>query len=896
MSADSLRTSFLKFFESKGHRVVSSSPVVPEGDPTLLFTNAGMNQFKDVLLGLEKRDYNRATSSQKCIRAGGKHNDLDEVGKNSRHLTFFEMLGNWSFGDYWKKESIIWAWEMVTEVMKLDKEHLYVSVYRDDDESWAIWNEVVGLAPERIIRLGNLEEGDDENFWSMGPTGPCGPCTEIYVDHFPESAPPRWEEGFDEHRYMEIWNLVFMQYDRSEDGEFTPLPIQSVDTGMGMERALTLLEGVDHVFHTSVFAPILERTAQLLGLEDDSVALRTHDNFPAFCVIADHIRTLAFCVSEGATFSNEGRGYVLRRILRRAVRYGRELGFEGPFLHEVASAVVAGFGEVYPELRLKAAETKTLIRQEEERFFRTLDRGIALFEELVEETVVKGARSLPGAGVFKLYDTFGFPPDLTRIMAEERDLEVDEDEFERAMEAQRERSRAADHRYEEKGEWIILREGAADSFSGYDAHKVETDVLRYQVGDKGVDICLSTTPFYSEAGGQVGDTGYIEVHGPGGAHARFKVNDTQKTTAGITHHCELVDGLISADIMRGAVTAEIDSARRQEITCNHTATHLLHGGLHAIVSKTAFQRGSLVAPERLRFDFALDRPVTKDELEALELFVNRRIDANLPVEINDGVTLEAAEAMGAMMIFGEKYGDTVRVVNIPGLESYDGDSGQAASIELCGGDHVKSTGDIRWFRIVSESGVAAGVRRIEAVTSKRAFDLARDERALIASLSDELRVPSNQVQARVAGLQSELKATQKALQDSERQLAVERAGSMLQDAVEHNGVQVLAREVEGADRQTLLALADSLRERASDSKLAIALAADIDGKPALLVALSDGLISATKLKAPALLKEIAGHIGGRGGGRPHLAQAGGSDVAGIPAALEAFAAAVARGA
>ena len=882
MTPDQLRDSYIRFFEARGHRHVPSSPVIPEGDPTLLFTNAGMNQFKDVLLGRERRDYSRAVNAQKCIRAGGKHNDLDEVGRDGRHLTFFEMLGNWSFGDYYKHDAIRWAWDYVTTELGLDRSRLYVSVYKDDDESWDIWHRDVGVPADHIVRLGDVEQGDEENFWSMGPTGPCGPCTEIYYDHHPEHGAVPWEPGFDDERFLEIWNLVFMEFDRAEDGSLSPLPMKSVDTGMGLDRVAAVIEGVDNVFHTPIFAGILENIERLRTGEDVPAGharqLISRDDFTTYCVIADHIRTLTFSICDGGTFSNEGRGYVLRRILRRAVRFGRNLGFNGPFLCRLVPAVVESFGHVYPELRLKQREAATILENEEARFFRTLDRGIALFEDVAAQAVATDARTIAGDVVFKLYDTFGFPIDLTEIMAEEKGLAVDRDGYERAMNEQRERSRSADDRYQDAGEWTTLIEGAADRFVGYDRHTAETRVLRFRQGPNSdvVEVCLQESPFYAESGGQVGDTGTLTFRDSGLVLA---VHDTQRTTAGITLFCRVQDGVLGPDTTTGPVDATVDLERRRLISYNHTATHLLHAALHRFVSDKAFQAGSLVAPDRLRFDFSHDGPVRREQLDEIEAWVNARIQENTALSILTDVPLPEAEAMGAMMIFGEKYGERVRVVTIPGT-----------SAELCGGIHAPDTASIGWFRIVSESGVAAGVRRIEAVTNQGAYQLAGEERAIVERLASRLRVPAHQLEERIQRMQEDRRDLERQIDALTRQQAGDLA-SRLVDSTEPVGpARLLAERVDVPDRDALLQLADSVRDRLADTVVGL-LCAVIDDKPAVVVLVAEALTRSHGVKAGDLVNIAAAAVGGRGGGRPTLAQAGGSDVAGIPDAIARFRAA-----
>jgi len=875
--SERLREDFLEFFKGLNHEIVPSSPVVPEGDPTLLFTNAGMNQFKDVLLGLEKRPYTRAASVQKCIRAGGKHNDLDEVGKDGRHLTFFEMLGNWSFGDYGKEEAILWAWQFVTGPLGLNPERLYVSVYRDDDESFAIWQNIVGLDSARIVRLGNVEEGDEENFWSMGPTGPCGRCTEIYYDHHPEAGPVAWEPGFDEERFVEIWNLVFMESDRAEDGSVKPLPMLSVDTGMGLDRVAAILEEVDNVFQTSIFASVIEKTHQLLtGNKLSSQEIDKLDTFVEYCVIADHVRSVTFSVCDGATFSNEGRGYVLRRILRRAVRHGRNLGFDQPFLHRVMDAVVETFGPVYPELRLKHHEAATIIRAEEERFFSTLDRGLALFDEVANKTIASKVRQIDGSAVFKLYDTFGFPPDLTEILAQERGLTIDHEGYDAAMVRQRERSRAADARHTATEEWTIINDGAADSFIGYNELHARTQVLRFRTdpATERIEVCLRDTPFYAESGGQVGDCGQIETED---GSIRLTVESTVKTTAGLTHICRLLEGDVSANNFRKDVIATVDAVARAKTAANHTATHLLHAALHTHVSSNAFQAGSLVAVDRLRFDFSHDGPVSPEQLRAIERTVNGEISANHAVVVREDVPLSEAEKLGAMMMFGEKYGAYVRVVDIDGR-----------SLELCGGTHVPTTGAIAYFRIVQESGVAAGVRRIEAVTGDVAFAQADNDRQLVERLARTLKTTPHEVEASVSRLLVELKDQERKL----NQLAQLRARLVANDLADAHllvgDVRTVSARVTIDQRDDLLRVADALRDRFDNRAFVALLAAELDGSAALVVVCSDDLTKDRRVKAGALIQQIAPIVGGRGGGRPNLAQAGGPDIAKIDAAIAQF--------
>lgn len=878
MTPDELRSRYFAFFQERGHQYVPSSPVIPEGDPTLLFTNAGMNQFKDVLLGDEKRDYTRAVNTQKCIRAGGKHNDLDEVGRSPRHLTFFEMLGNWSFGDYFKKEAIHWAWEFVTQELKLEPERLFISVYLDDDEAYNIWHQEIGVPHSNLTRL-----GEDDNYWSMGPTGPCGPCSEIYYDYSPEQGEAVWEEGFDDARFIEIWNLVFMAFDRQEDGTLKPLPIQSIDTGMGLERVMTIMTGAKNVFQTEIFSNIFariesERTQKTFDI-GDVPSLYARDDFEAYAVIADHIRSLSFSICDGGSFSNEGRGYVLRRILRRAVRHGRNLGFEAPFLYRILPAVVESFSHVYPELRLKGQEAATLIEREEARFFRTIDRGLALFEEVAQHAEQQADRTIPGETIFQLYDTFGFPLDLTTIMAQERDLTLDLHGYEVAMEAQRKRSRAADDRYTNVGEWISIEEGVADKFVGYQTREAQTRVLRYRAlpdQEDVYEICLVETPFYAESGGQVGDRGALVFEG---GELRFEVLDTQKTPAGITHTAKHTEGSLAEGIRTG-LHAAVDAEHRALTAANHTATHLLHAALHEHVSKDAFQSGSLVAPDRLRFDFSYDGPVTDAQLHAIEISVNQAIRAAIPLTIHQDVPLEQAESMGAMMIFGEKYGEHVRVIEI-----------ENTSTELCGGIHVQNTADIGWFRITSESGVAAGIRRIEAVTHQGAFALAETERTLLREISQKLRVPTAQISDRISSLLDDRRQLEHALQDALKKQAKFAADELAANAETIGGVQVIATQIEAQSRDDLLSLGDFLRDKLQGAG-AVLIVANLEEKPALLAIVTDEANKKHGLHAGKLVNAAAAAVGGKGGGRPTLAQAGGQDARALPQALEAFRAAL----
>ena len=890
MTPSELRQRFLDFFEQRDHEVVESAPVVPQNDPTLLFTNAGMNQFKDLLLGNEERDYQRATSTQKCIRAGGKHNDLDEVGKDGRHLTFFEMLGNWSFGDYYKEKAIVWAWEFILEVLELDRSRLYVTIFHDDDESFRIWRDIVGVEAERILRL-----GEEENFWSMGPTGPCGPCTEIHYDLKPEQGPFDFVEGYDEERINEIWNLVFMQYDRSEEGDLEPLPLQSVDTGLGLERVAMIQAGKDNIFQTELFLPIFRDVAARLGDEDDgvddavtidgeSIAIEDlltvdSDYFPHLAVIGDHIRALMFALCDGAQFSNEGRGYVLRRILRRAVRFGRELGFSAPFLWEVGQVVIEHYGDAFPELQATGDQARELIKLEEERFFRNLDRGIELFHDVAGQAREEGRHELSGEEVFELHATYGFPPDLTALMAEEQGMTIDHDGYEERWDEHRATSQGKDVHADAAGvgDWTTLREGSADTFVGYDQHRISTHIQKIRhIEDDRYELLLEETPFYAESGGQVGDAGTIASDD---GNLQFRVHDTQKSPIGIVHRAELVAGSADGDHVRHPVIAQIDDDRRHRTRCNHTATHLLHSALREEVSESIFQAGSLVAPDRLRFDFQHGQALSDDELQAIEERVNRHIRAQRPLRIHADIDRQVAvDKMGAMAIFGEKYGDTVRVVEIPG-----------ESVELCGGTHVDNTGEIAAFRIISEQSVGSGIRRVEAVTEEEAFQSFQRDRELLETLAEMTKSDVSNLQERLEAILDEKRELEKQVDSLSQKLADHGASSLLDDAEEISGITLIARVLDVNDRDQMLTYADKLRDQIGDSPAAVLLGANLDDKAALVCLLSDDVVADHGIKAGELINAVAAHVDGRGGGRPTLAQAGGSNPDGLPAAIDAFA-------
>ncbi|MBQ9395595.1 MAG: alanine--tRNA ligase, partial [Proteobacteria bacterium] len=841
-------------------------PVVPRNDPTLLFANAGMNQFKDVFLGNEVRSYKRATSVQKCIRAGGKHNDLDEVGKDGRHLTFFEMLGNWSFGDYFKKEALRWAWVFLTEQLGLDPKHLYVSVYKDDDEAYDIWHNEIGLEDFRIARFGDIEKGDEENFWSMGPVGACGPCSEIYIDKEPEKE-MLWGKDFPENRYLELWNVVFMQFERSESGKLTRLPMCSVDTGMGMERILGILQNVDSVYETDLFTRILETTASLLGKKMTQSEILASEDATAYQVIADHIRTLTFAVSEGQPFSNDGRGYVLRRILRRAVRYGRKLGFRAPFLCNVSQAVVDTFSKAYPEIALVAKQTQDVIRIEEERFFATLDRGIARFEEVAAKAK---NNTVDGRDAFVLYDTYGFPFDLTQIMAEERGMVVDENGFKKALEEQRQRSsEKAKFCVTDNTPWTILVEGATSTFCGYTNDAMESDVLRYrQCGDI-CAIILRKTPFYAEGGGEVGDQGTIAAKG---SDLVFDVKDTMRCEGGIVHVCEIREGFITPEVMKGEFVATVDPEFRMAVSCNHTCTHLLQAALRSLISMDIHQAGSFVGHDRFRFDFTFNRAVTHEEIAMVEKRVNQVISEAHPVVKHADVPIEKARTMGAMAIFGEKYGDKVRVIEVPGV-----------STEFCGGIHVDNTRDIQTFRVVSESACSAGIRRIECVTRRSAMALYAQERETVAESARILHCSNDDVVARIEKLNETKISLEKQIEQLKLRIALaEVAGIMATRKDSANGISVYASRLNITDRKDLLTYGDLVRDKMHNG--VALLGAVIDGKPALMCVASADAVKAG-IHCGKLVGACAAVVGGKGGGKPNSAQAGGTDCDKLDAAI-----------
>lgn len=858
MKTNEIRRKFIDFFVSKGHKEVASSSLLPANDPTLLFTNAGMNQFKDCFLGLEKRDYVTATTSQKCVRAGGKHNDLENVGFTARHHTFFEMLGNFSFGDYFKVDAIKYAWELLTTVYNLPAEKLYVTVYHTDDEAFKIWNEVIGVPAEKIIRIGDQEDGTSDNFWQMGDTGPCGPCSEIFYDHGDHiwgGLPGSPEEDGD--RFIEIWNLVFMQFNRDESGTLHPLPNPSIDTGMGLERISAILQKVHSNYEVDVFVKLIESAAKAVGTTDlENSSLK---------VLSDHIRSVAFLIADNILPSNEGRGYVLRRIIRRAIRHGYKLGQKDLFFYKIVPTLVAEMGDAYPQLKEKEAFIIETIKDEEKRFSTTLEHGLKLLE--ADIAALKGAKEIQGETIFKLYDTYGFPVDLTNDIARELELTLDMDGFEKCMEEQRERARAASNFGAEK--MLDLAHADQTTFHGYHNIEGESVITSILVGGEVVPaasegteaiLILSETPFYAESGGQVGDTGIIKGDG-----FEFLVKDTKKQQDIFLHI-----GVVKSGEIRAAdnAFAAIDNSRRELIKKNHSATHLMHNALQTLLGAHIEQKGSLVTDERLRFDFSHNKPVTFDEIQNIERMVNEAIRANSPIEINE-MAIDAAKEKGAMALFGEKYGDVVRVVEM-------GDS-----IELCGGIHVSATGDIGLFKITQETGIAAGVRRIEAVTGGSAVEIMLQHSATLNHLASTLKTDSAHIESKVDAALEESKALRKELANLQSKLVFANRGEVLAKAIDVNGVKVIISRIDGADNRSLRELCDNLQ---LDTKGITLLIAEVDGRVALVTSVDKALTA--KVKAGELLNIAAQEVGGKGGGRPDSATGGGTEPANIQKAID----------
>ena len=861
-STAEIRQAFLDFFHSKGHQVVASSSLVPHNDPTLLFTNAGMNQFKDVFLGLDKRNYSRATTSQRCVRAGGKHNDLENVGYTARHHTFFEMLGNFSFGDYFKHDAIQFAWELLTSTVErcVPKERLWVTVYESDDEAYEIWEKEVGIPRERIIRIGDNKGAPyaSDNFWQMGDTGPCGPCTEIFYDHGDHiwGGPPGSPEE-DGDRYIEIWNIVFMQFNRQADGTMEPLPKPSVDTGMGLERIAAVLQHVNSNYDIDLFRTLIQAVAKVTGATDlSNKSLR---------VIADHIRSCAFLIADGVMPSNENRGYVLRRIIRRAVRHGNMLGAKETFFYKLVGPLIDVMGSAGEDLKRQQAQVEQVLKTEEEQFARTLERGLALLDE---ELAKLSGDTLDGETAFRLYDTYGFPVDLTADVCRERNIKVDEAGFEAAMEEQRRRAREASGFGADYN--AMIRVDSASEFKGYDHLELNGKVTALFVDGKAVDainagqeavVVLDQTPFYAESGGQVGDKGELK-----GANFSFAVEDTQKYGQAIGHIGKLAAGSLKVG---DAVQADVDEARRARIRLNHSATHLMHAALRQVLGTHVSQKGSLVNDKVLRFDFSHNEAMKPEEIRAVEDLVNTQIRRNLPIETNI-MDLEAAKAKGAMALFGEKYDERVRVLSM-------GDF----STELCGGTHASRTGDIGLFRIISESGTAAGVRRIEAVTGEGAIATVHADSDRLSEVAHLLKGDSNNLADKVRSVLERTRQLEKELQQLKEQAAAQESANLSSKAIDVNGVKLLVSELSGVEPKMLRTMVDDLKNQLGST--IIVLATVVEGKVSLIAGVSKDVTD--RVKAGELIGMVAQQVGGKGGGRPDMAQAGGTDAAALPAAL-----------
>ncbi|EEY1571369.1 alanine--tRNA ligase [Escherichia coli] len=861
-STAEIRQAFLDFFHSKGHQVVASSSLVPHNDPTLLFTNAGMNQFKDVFLGLDKRNYSRATTSQRCVRAGGKHNDLENVGYTARHHTFFEMLGNFSFGDYFKHDAIQFAWELLTSEkwFALPKERLWVTVYESDDEAYEIWEKEVGIPRERIIRIGDNKGAPyaSDNFWQMGDTGPCGPCTEIFYDHGDHiwGGPPGSPEE-DGDRYIEIWNIVFMQFNRQADGTMEPLPKPSVDTGMGLERIAAVLQHVNSNYDIDLFRTLIQAVAKVTGATDlSNKSLR---------VIADHIRSCAFLIADGVMPSNENRGYVLRRIIRRAVRHGNMLGAKETFFYKLVGPLIDVMGSAGEDLKRQQAQVEQVLKTEEEQFARTLERGLALLDE---ELAKLSGDTLDGETAFRLYDTYGFPVDLTADVCRERNIKVDEAGFEAAMEEQRRRAREASGFGADYN--AMIRVDSASEFKGYDHLELNGKVTALFVDGKAVDainagqeavVVLDQTPFYAESGGQVGDKGELK-----GANFSFAVEDTQKYGQAIGHIGKLAAGSLKVG---DAVQADVDEARRARIRLNHSATHLMHAALRQVLGTHVSQKGSLVNDKVLRFDFSHNEAMKPEEIRAVEDLVNAQIRRNLPIETNI-MDLEAAKAKGAMALFGEKYDERVRVLSM-------GDF----STELCGGTHASRTGDIGLFRIISESGTAAGVRRIEAVTGEGAITTVHADSDRLSEVAHLLKGDSNNLADKVRSVLERTRQLEKELQQLKEQAAAQESANLSSKAIDVNGVKLLVSELSGVEPKMLRTMVDDLKNQLGSTIIVLATVAE--GKVSLIAGVSKDVTD--RVKAGELIGMVAQQVGGKGGGRPYMAQAGGTDAAALPAAL-----------
>ncbi len=867
MKSAEIRQKFLEFFESRGHQIVPSSSLVPHDDPTLLFTNAGMNQFKDVFLGFDKRAYKRATTAQKCVRAGGKHNDLENVGYTARHHTFFEMLGNFSFGDYFKRDAIGYAWELLTGTYGLPADRLWVTVYAEDDEAYDLWTREIGVPAERVIRIGDNKGARyaSDNFWMMGDTGPCGPCTEVFYDHGPGiwGGPPGSPEE-DGDRYIEIWNIVFMQFNRDDKGVMHPLPKPSVDTGMGLERVAAVMQHVHSNYEIDLFRNLIYAASRDTGCTDLAS--------PSLKVLADHVRACAFLIADGVIPGNEGRGYVLRRIIRRAIRHGWKLGTRAAFFHRLVPDLVAEMGGAYPELRDNQARIMSVLRQEEERFFSTIQHGMEILDSELGRMLDDGVKAFSGETAFKLHDTFGFPLDLTADVCRERGVSVDASAFDAAMARQREQARAA-------GKFRMAAaleyEGLATVFEGYETLETQASILalykdgcavgQLLEGDLGV-VVLDRTPFYAESGGQVGDRGELRA-----TSGIFAVEDTQKIQATVYgHHGVVRTGTLS---LGQAVIARVDTAARAATARNHSVTHLMHKALREVLGSHVQQKGSLVDTDKTRFDFTHNAPMTPEEIREVEEIVNAEILANASTRA-EVMAMEDARNTGAMMLFGEKYGDQVRVLSI------------GSSTELCGGTHVARTGDIGLFKIVMESGIAAGVRRVEAITGVNALRYVQEQERRVQGMSAVLKVQPDEVAERVAAIMDNVRSLEKELQRLKSRLASGQGDELASRAIDLSGCKVLATTLDGADVPTLRETVDKLKDRLGSAVIVVA--SVVDGKVSLIAGVTQDLTG--RVKAGDVVNMVARQIGGKGGGRPDMAQAGGTDAARLPAALKSVAA------
>jgi len=847
ITSNELRKIFLDYFKEREHEIVDSSGVIPFDDPSLLFTNAGMNQFKNVFLGLEKRSYKRAASVQKCIRASGKHNDLEDVGKDGRHHTFFEMLGNWSFGDYYKREAISWAWELVTKRMNLPEENLWVSIYKDDEEAYNIWLKNLKIDKKRIVRLGDIEKGDEENFWSMAINGPCGPCSEIYYDYYP-SEDRDFFTGSETGEIVELWNLVFMEYNKGLNGRLTPLPEKNIDTGMGLERALAVLQGVHSNYETDLFIPIIKKIEEISGKNYKTNAV-------SFQVIADHIRSLVFAICDGVVPSNEHRGYVLRRILRRAMRHGKLLGLKEPFLYRLINVLIEVMKDQYHELLERRATIENVILNEEELFLKTLDRGVYEFDKTVELLSKNGITVFPGEKAFLLHDTYGFPLDLTQIMASERGMNIDVNGFNNEMLLQKKRAKRESKfkKVEEKDDWIIFRTEEKTLFTGYENIKEEGMYLvKYKQNDKHVFLVFNKTPFYAESGGQVGDRGYINGDG-----IKLRITDVKKMREFFIHEGEIEKGEIK-DI---EYTGFVDTENRRKIAANHTATHLLHHALKKIIGQQIAQSGSLVLSDRLRFDYNQYNPLSDKQIELVEDMVNDIILQNLPVNIYNNVPIKEAKKMGATALFKEKYGKLVRVVDISGI-----------SIELCGGTHVKRTGDIGLFKIIRESSIASGIRRIEAITNVKSLGLVRKNERVLKETAMLLHTDNDGIIEKIKSMQSEIKEIEKKLKSAKKKKLKEMV-DFKKDIVKVGKFNLIFLKPIDLSHDEMREISDSIKSKLKMG--AIFIASVKGGKINFVLSLTDDAVK-QGAHAGKLLQIISQECNGRGGGKPHLAQGGGN--------------------